>query len=362
VSVQALLLDETFASGGLTGWTVHDEGTLEGPSAWQVSSGKLMQLSNIYGPTAIAVTNRAGTFVVWDNSFAYRWRDYLFNTTLTSGDDDGIGVLFRYRDPNNYYKVEFDSQRSFRRLLRKLNGVETTLASDSTGYVPNVPFVLQVKVVDGKIEVRVDGVLLFGGEISDGTLPIGTIGLYAWGNPAAAFDNVRVAALSAPNQSPLIALLNPANNSTYVPPATVTLLAEASDSDGIIQAVDFLADGTPVGSVAVRPYLYEWSPMNLGVYSVRARATDNFGMQTLSAPVQVTINYPPEYVVLRDAKLLSPGVLQFRIDAPLDAGIVIETSRDLQQWDPLATVTNMTTFSHPIPGSEPRLFYRARRP
>ena len=361
VTVHALLFDETFTSGGLSGWTVHDQGTLEGPSAWQISSGRLIQLSNIYGPTSIAVTNRAGTFAVWDDPFAYRWRDYLFTATLTSGDDDGIGVLFRYRDPNNYYKMEFDSQRSFRKLLRKLNGVETTLATDSTGYLLNVPFVLQVKVVDGKIEVRVDGALLFGGEISDGTLPIGTIGLYAWGNPAAAFDDVRVAALSAPNQSPLVALLSPAENSTYIPPATVTLLAEASDSDGTIQAVDFLAGETLVGSVAARPYLYEWSNMGLGVYSVRARATDNFGMQTLSAPIQVTINYPPGYVVLRDARLSSPGMLQFGIDAPLDAAIVIESSADLQQWTPVANVTNLTTFSQPIPGSEPRLFYRARR-
>jgi hypothetical protein len=108
----------------------------------------------------------------------------------------------------------------------------------------------------------------------------------------------------------VIALLNPADNSTYVPPASVMLLAEASDSDGTIQAVDFLAGETLVGSVAARPYLYEWSNVSLGVYSVRARATDNFGMQTLSAPVQVRIDYPPGYVILRDATLSSPGMLQ----------------------------------------------------
>ncbi|HKQ38838.1 MAG TPA: metallophosphoesterase, partial [Verrucomicrobiae bacterium] len=185
VQVHALLLDQTFDSGGLIGWTVRDEGSFEGPSNWQIAGGKMLQLSNIYGPTAGAVANRAGTFAYWDNPTAYRWRDYLLTATLTSSDDDGIGLLFRYRDANNYYKLEFDAQRGFRKLLRKLNGVETTLAADSGSYLVNVPFAVQVKVVDGKTEVRVDGTLLFGGAVSDGTIPIGTIGLYAWGNPGA---------------------------------------------------------------------------------------------------------------------------------------------------------------------------------
>jgi hypothetical protein len=203
--------------------------------------------------------------------------------------------------------------------------------------------------------------LLFGGPISDGTLPIGTIGLYAWGNPAATFDNVRVAALSAPNQSPLVTLLNPANDSTYVPPASIMLFAEASDSDGTIQAVDFLAGDTVVGSVATRPYVFEWENMSLGVYTLRARATDNFGMQTLSTPVQVTIDYPAGYVVLRNVAVASPGVLRFSIDAPLDASIIIEGSSDLEQWATIVTVTNVTTFSQPMPGNQPCQFYRARR-
>ena len=361
VQVHALLLDQTFESGSLAGWTVRDEGAFEGPSAWQVSGGKFLQLSNIYGPTAATLTNRAGTFAYWDNPTAYRWRDYLLTATLSSSDDDGIGLLFRYRDANNYYKLEFDAQRNFRKLMRKLNGVETTLASDSGGYVMNVPFAVEVKVVDGKIEIRVDDTLLFGGPVSDGTIPIGTIGLYAWGNSGAAFDNIRVAALSAPNQSPLVTLLSPANNSTYMPPATITFFAEASDSDGTIQAVDFLSGETVVGSVAARPYLFEWNNSTLGVYSLRARATDNFGMPTLSAPVQVTVDYPPGHVVLRNASLASPGVLRFGLDAPLDAAIVIESSPDLEQWTSVATVTNVTTVSQPIPGNQSRQFYRARR-
>ncbi|HKQ38557.1 MAG TPA: hypothetical protein VJ063_10805, partial [Verrucomicrobiae bacterium] len=106
---------------------------------------------------------------------------------------------------------------------------------------------------------------------------------------------------------------------------------------------------------------FEWNNPGLGIYSLRARATDNFGMQTLSAPVQVTVDYPAGYLVLRNVSVVSPGVLRFGIDAPLDAAIVIESSPDLEQWTPVATVTNVTAFSQSIPGNQSRQFYRARR-
>jgi len=82
----------------------------------------------------------------------------------------------------------------------------------------------------------------------------------------------------------------------------------------------------------------------------------------LSAPVQVAIDYPAGYLVLRDPVMASPGTLRFRIDAPLDTPVVIESSPDLEQWTTLATVTNVTTFSQPIPANQSRQFYRAHRP
>jgi calcineurin-like phosphoesterase family protein/Big-like domain-containing protein/purple acid phosphatase-like protein/lectin family protein/Calx-beta domain-containing protein len=160
VPIHVLLLDQGFESGSFAGWIIRDEGAIDAPSSWQVSTGKLAQLSNIYGPTSDAMSDRRGTFAVWDNSIAYRWRDYVLTATLASGDDDGIGVLFRYRDPNNYYKLEFDTQRNFRKLFRKLNGVETTLASEAGGCPLNSPFAIRVRVVDGQIEARMDNALL----------------------------------------------------------------------------------------------------------------------------------------------------------------------------------------------------------
>jgi hypothetical protein len=361
VQVHALLLDQPFESGGFTGWLIRDEGNIQAPSSWQVLGGAVRQSSNIYGPTSDALADRIGTFAVWDDPVAYRWRDYVLTATLNSGDDDGIGLLFRYRDATNYYKLEFDAQRNFRKLLRKLNGVETTLASESGGYPIGSNFVVQIKVVDGQIETRMNNVLLFGGTIADGTVPVGSIALYCWGNDAAAFDNVRVSALSPPDHPPLVTILSPADQSTFVPPASITIFAEASDPDGAVQGVDFVAGETLLGSVAAPPYIFTWNNPALGTYTLRACARDNFGVHSFSTAIGITVNYPAGYLVLRNPSVISPGVIQFHIDAPLDTPVTIESSPDLQQWTPITTVTNVSTISWPIPEDASRLFYRGRR-
>jgi hypothetical protein len=206
-----------------------------------------------------------------------------------------------------------------------------------------------------------NNVLLFGGTIGDGTLPVGSIALYCWGNDAATFDNVRVAALSPPDHPPLVTIISPADQSTFMPPASITIFAEANDPDGAVQGVDFVAGETLLGSVAAPPYIFTWDNPALGVYTVRACATDNFGVRSFSTAIGITVNYPAGYLVLRNPSVTSPGVIQFHIDAPLDTPVTIESSPDLQQWTPITTVTNVSTISWPIPEDASRLFYRGRR-
>ena len=57
---------------------------------------------------------------------------------------------------------------------------------------------------------------------------------------------------------------------------TVNLAATASDSDGTVVRVRFLANNNPVGSTATTaPYATTWIPAAPGVYSVVAEATDD---------------------------------------------------------------------------------------
>ncbi|WP_218775570.1 metallophosphoesterase [Oceanobacillus senegalensis] len=179
--------------GNMDGWTVVDEGTISAPSKWSVVRGEVVQSSNIYAPDVSAVDNRKGTFAYYNKGGAFAWKDYSFSTTLRSTDDDGIGLMFRYQDPDNYYKLELDEQREFYKLFKVVDGVETTLAHvNRPGYIQGANFELEIKVIGNQIQAFQDGINLFEKPIIDDSHSKGTVALYAWGNQNSYFDDVLV--------------------------------------------------------------------------------------------------------------------------------------------------------------------------
>ncbi|UXI02473.1 chitinase C-terminal domain-containing protein [Photobacterium sp. TY1-4] len=70
---------------------------------------------------------------------------------------------------------------------------------------------------------------------------------------------------------------------------TVTLTAQAADSDGSVDKVDFLVAGNLIGTVASAPYTLSYTATQPGALAVVARATDNLGASTDSAAVQLTV-------------------------------------------------------------------------
>ncbi|MDR9367351.1 MAG: hypothetical protein RI575_18600, partial [Balneolaceae bacterium] len=100
----SVLLLETFDNTALPGWTITDDPEpRQGPSDWSVRGGELLQRSNIwsYDPPAEFIYHM-GTHTITGNS---EWEDYSLNAVLRSSDNDGIGLLFRYQDPGNYYRI-----------------------------------------------------------------------------------------------------------------------------------------------------------------------------------------------------------------------------------------------------------------
>ena len=98
---------------------------------------------------------------------------------------------------------------------------------------------------------------------------------------------------SVPNQSPTVALTSPAAGASFTAPASITLTASASDTDGTIAKVEFFSGGTLLGTAITAPYTFTWNPVSAGNYTLAARATDNLGATTLSSGVAVTVNQPP---------------------------------------------------------------------
>lgn len=165
-------------------WVVVDEGNISAPSSWKVANGALQQLSNIYGG---AVPDCPGSYVI---SGEPAWKDYRLTVTMRSDDDDAIGVIFRYVDLDNFYRLSLDTQGNYRRLIKVHGGAVTTLWEDVGGYMVGDSFSLTVEVVGSRISAYKGNERLF--EITDNAHLAGRIGLYCWANTGARFERVEV--------------------------------------------------------------------------------------------------------------------------------------------------------------------------
>jgi hypothetical protein len=101
-------------------------------------------------------------------------------------------------------------------------------------------------------------------------------------------DELMVMVSSSANIAPSVAIISPANNSTYTQGKPVTISANASDFDGTIAKVEFYHGTTLIGSDDSAPYSIVWNPA-IGDYALTAKATDNGGAVSTSLPVNTTI-------------------------------------------------------------------------
>ncbi|MBI5773572.1 MAG: hypothetical protein HZA89_07505 [Verrucomicrobia bacterium] len=99
------------------------------------------------------------------------------------------------------------------------------------------------------------------------------------------------------NAPPTVRLISPANNSVFVAPATIRLVAEAWDRDGAVATVEFFEGANSLGVVtnvprelaSVHPFQLVWSNVTAGTYVLTAVAMDNKGASAVSAPSSVTV-------------------------------------------------------------------------
>jgi hypothetical protein len=119
------------------------------------------------------------------------------------------------------------------------------------------------------------------------------------------------------NVAPKVAWLTPTNGASFLSRPNVELAVNASDSNGWVTAVSFLANGQHVGTVTNnafpggwaqslsspethgvpfpisaerrREFQFVWTNVPPGIYALTAVATDNAGLQTTSDSVQFTV-------------------------------------------------------------------------
>jgi len=133
---------------------------------------------------------------------------------------------------------------------------------------------------------------------------------------ARATDNFNQSTTSAPvsitvmppnTVPPSVTITAPANNTSFMAPATINITADAADTDGTVTKVEFFNGATKLGEDTDSPYAFTWSNVPLGTYSLTAKATDNMTATTTSAAVGVTVqpNQPPTIALTAPADLAS---------------------------------------------------------
>jgi hypothetical protein len=96
------------------------------------------------------------------------------------------------------------------------------------------------------------------------------------------------------NQPPAVTLTTPSDGATFLDTATITVSANATDSDGTIARVEFYAGKKLIGSDTSAPFSFEWTGASVGNVTLTAKAIDNLGASTTSSGVTVQIKKAPK--------------------------------------------------------------------
>jgi len=120
---------------------------------------------------------------------------------------------------------------------------------------------------------------------------------------------------------PTVSLTAPKNNTTYLAPAAhIRFFAVAADKDGTISKVEFYNGTTLLHTETVFPYGFTWRNVPLGNYTLTAKATDNSGLVTTSAPVHISVvpNKPPVVSITKpnnNQSFAAPGYIHLEAAA-----------------------------------------------
>ncbi|RKT47464.1 SGNH/GDSL hydrolase family protein [Thiocapsa rosea] len=277
---------DDFSDGNMNGWSIVDE--TNQPSDWSVSGGWLRQNWRIESKQAFDQTYHLGSYAYLGAGLALT--DYRFSVDaqyLATGLAEDIGILFRFRDPENYYRLSINSRYGFTRLEKRVNGVFSALATDSRGYSRDELLNLEVEVRGSQILILRNADPLFA--VTDTSHSFGTIGLYT--QDQARFDNVRI---ETPASSPAVVLRQPL---AYLTTSGTTIQAAAIAANAPTgAAVAFLLNGNLAAVDASAPFQIEIPSVSPGNHTVTAILRNASGAE-IARDTNVVVGLGGEYLV-----------------------------------------------------------------
>ena len=108
------------------------------------------------------------------------------------------------------------------------------------------------------------------------------------------------------NQAPTVNITSPANNATFEIGEEITLSANASDSDGNLEKVNFKINDEFHKTISTRPFTNSFILNEAGTYKITAKAFDSDGL-TIEKSVNITVNAPVKENVKPTVSITSPS-------------------------------------------------------
>jgi len=141
------------------------------------------------------------------------------------------------------------------------------------------------------------------------------------------------------NLPPTVTITNPASGTVFAAPASVTIQASASDSDGTVTNVQFLVGSSVVTNQSAAPFSTVTNNLAAGSYTLSAIAADNAGATATNA-VTITV-VTPVPVVLSAPNQLPTANFQFSYTANAGLRYVVQRSTNLtsSSWTIITTNT-----------------------
>jgi hypothetical protein len=181
-----LLLQDSFERETAGRWMFVNQSRGRVQPAWHFMPGELRQIASIYAGSVIAGSiDKPGTLAIAGDT---SWTDYRLTVRWISDGDGGIGLIFRYVDESNYYRLSMDHRLRYRRLVKFVEGKPTELWSDQVPYIIGRQYLVTIDAIGSEFTGYLDGVELF--RLKDADLAGGCIGLYVWRNTGARFLEV----------------------------------------------------------------------------------------------------------------------------------------------------------------------------
>ena len=122
---------------------------------------------------------------------------------------------------------------------------------------------------------------------------------YLVGSPAEAV--VQIQDYEQPtNVPPTVTIVAPTNGAIFTAPAAIQICADARDTNGYVDYVEFFAGTTKIGARTnclpcasiQNPFCIVWSDAPVGEHTLTAKVTDNQGAIKVSEPVHVSVREP----------------------------------------------------------------------